>query len=140
MTASSNKKLIQEIFAQLATGESSLFTKSLADNVTMRVTGQCSWSNTFHGKEELLRRLYAYVGTITRQPRKLFALNIVAEGDYVMVEARGEMVASNGARYDNEYCLIYKIENGMIVELREYQDSALCERVLGKYPEHLAQG
>jgi hypothetical protein len=44
------------------------------------------------------------------------------------------MVTKAGVRYDNDYCLIYRLANGKIVEIREYLDSALCERVLGKFP------
>ena len=51
-----------------------------------------------------------------------------------MVEARGQMTASDGTPYENDYCLMYRLEDGMIVEAKEYQDSALCDRVLGPYP------
>ena len=38
-------------------------------------------------------------------------------------------------RYDNQYCLVFRIENGKIKEIREYCDSALVERVLGPFPD-----
>jgi ketosteroid isomerase-like protein len=44
------------------------------------------------------------------------------------------MVSKEGARYDNEYCLVCRFENGKIAEMREYCDSVLTEAVLGKYP------
>ncbi|HWZ39527.1 MAG TPA: hypothetical protein VNY08_14625 [Bradyrhizobium sp.] len=50
-------------------------------------------------------------------------------------EARGEMETRAGASYDNHYCLIYRIDGGKIREIREYQDSTLCERVLGPFPQ-----
>ena len=49
------------------------------------------------------------------------------------------MTTKAGARYDNEYCLVYRLEHGKIVEIREYLDSALCEAVLGVYPTERAQ-
>ena len=52
----------------------------------------------------------------------------------MVVEARGDMMTKAGERYDNHYCLIYRIEDGKIREIREYQDSTLCERVLGPFP------
>jgi ketosteroid isomerase-like protein len=42
----------------------------------------------------------------------------------------------SGERYDNHYCLLYRLREGRIVEIREYQDSALGERVLGPSPAH----
>jgi hypothetical protein len=35
-----------------------------------------------------------------------------------------------GVRYDNDYCL----EGGKIKEIREYCDSMLTEKALGKFP------
>ena len=57
-----------------------------------------------------------------------------------MVEARGDNVTKAGVRYDNQYCLVYRIENGKINEIREYCDSALVERVLGPFPASASSG
>ncbi len=57
MGAAENKKLMQTIFAGVAAGDRALYVDSLADDVTMTVTGQYSWSQTFHGKESMLRDL-----------------------------------------------------------------------------------
>jgi uncharacterized protein len=134
MRAAENKKLMQAIFAKLAEGDGALFVKHLADEVIMRVTGQYSWSRTFKGKQVLLRDLYGYLSTITNAPRKTIPLRFMADDDHVAVEARGEMVTKDGALYENEYCLIFRLDNGKIVEMREYQDSTLCERILGPFP------
>jgi ketosteroid isomerase-like protein len=134
MTAAENRKLLEEIFAQLAVGESSLFVAHLADDVVMRVTGQYSWSRTFSGKQVLLRDLYGYFRSLTQEPRKTIPIRFIAGDDHVVVEARGEMARKDGVRYDNEYCLVFKLAKGKIVAMREYQDSALCERILGQFP------
>lgn len=133
MTAVDNKRLIEEIFADLARGDSSRFVAALAENVTMRVTGQYSWSRTFHGKAALLRDLYGYVRSLMARPGRTIAERIIADGDLVVVEAKGDMETKDGRRYDNDYCLVYRLQDGSIVEIREYQDSTLCERVLGPY-------
>ena len=57
MSAAANKKLMETIFAGAAAGDRSSFVDALADDVTMTVTGQYSWSQTFHGKESVLRDL-----------------------------------------------------------------------------------
>ena len=133
MTAADNKKLMERIFAGAAVGDRTLYVDSLADDVTMTVTGQYSWSQTFHGKPSVLRDLYGYVASLLKQ-RRTVALRFIADDEWVAVEARGDMVTHAGERYDNHYCLIYRIENGKIREIREYQDSTLCERILGPFP------
>jgi ketosteroid isomerase-like protein len=68
------------------------------------------------------------------RPRTV-AFNFIAEGDYVVAETKGDNVTKAGVRYDNDYCMVWRIENGRIKEIREYCDSALVERVLGPFPE-----
>ena len=134
MSAADNKKLMQTIFAGIAAGDRTLFRDALADDVTMTVTGQYSWSRTFHGKEAVLRDLYGYVHSLLKENRRTVPFRFIADEEWVAVEARGEMETRTGQRYDNQYCLIYRIENGKIRQIREYNDSLLCERVLGPYP------
>jgi uncharacterized protein len=134
MSAADNKKLMENIFARIGVGDRSLLAVCLADDVTMTVTGQYSWSQTFRGKEAVLRDLYGYVRSLLREGGRTLAFRFIADDDWVVVEARGDMVTRAGERYDNHYCLIYGIENGKIREIREYQDSTLCERVLGPFP------
>jgi ketosteroid isomerase-like protein len=42
-------------------------------------------------------------------------------------------------RYDNDYCLVFRLENGRIKEVREYCDSVLTEKALGRFPESEAR-
>ncbi|MBC7958065.1 MAG: nuclear transport factor 2 family protein [Cytophagales bacterium] len=133
MDAVENKKLMQSVFAGLAVGDSTLFVQTLADDVVMRVTGQYSWSRTFHGKTALLRDLYGHFRQRVQPGGRTIAQTFIADGDMVAVEARGDMVSKTGARYDNDYCLVFRLAHGKIVEMREYCDSVLTESALGKF-------
>ena len=139
MSAAENLKLMQDLFAGIAAGNRTAFADSLADDVVMRVTGQYSWSQTFRGKQAFLRDLHGYLATLVADGRRTIPLNFVAGGDHVVVEARGEMQTMAGVPYNNEYCLVYRIKDVKIVEMREYCDSALTEAVLGKFPAARAQ-
>ena len=133
MSAAANKQLMQEIFARVAVGDGALFVEHLADDVVLRVSGQYSWSRTFKGKESVLRDLFGVVRERTTGVRKTIPLRFIADGDLVVVEGRGEKTAKTGVPYNNEYCLIYRLREGKIVEITEYNDTALCERVLGPF-------
>jgi ketosteroid isomerase-like protein len=82
----------------------------------------------------VMRDLYGYVRSLVERGSRTIPLNIFADGDHVIVEARGAMMTRTGKKYDNEYCLIYRFEDGKIVEVREYCDSVLCEERLGLFP------
>ena len=142
MNAAENKKLMQDIFAKVAVGDGSTFVEHLADDVAITVTGQYSWSQTFEGKQTVLRDLYGVVRSRLQRPGRTVPFRFIADDDWVVVEARGDNVTKSGERYDNYYCLVFRLQDGKIAEMREYQDSTLCERVLGPYapPETKSNG
>jgi uncharacterized protein len=140
MNAIANKKLIEEIFAAAGNPDSAardraLFTASLADGVTWTIMGQYSWSRTFHGKDAILGDLLGHVRSLLVDRGRTVAHRFIAEGDHVVVEAKGDNLTKTGIRYDNDYCLVYRLQDGKIKEIREYCDSVLTETALGKFPE-----
>ena len=135
MSAEANKKLVQQVFADSANRGGTTFVDNLADDATWIVTGQNSWSHEFKGKDAIFNGLLGQVRSrLGARPRTL-AYNFIAEGDTVVVEARGDNVTTEGQRYDNEYCMVWRIEDGKIKLIKEYCDSALVERVLGPFPQ-----
>jgi ketosteroid isomerase-like protein len=140
MSAAANKKLMQEIFASAgnpdpAARDRALFVASLADDAKWVVTGQYSWSRTFTGKQSILNDLHGHVRSLLVERARTVPHRFIADGDCVVVEARGDNVTRTGVRYDNDYCLVFRLEHGMIKEVREYCDSVLTERALGRFPE-----
>jgi hypothetical protein len=140
MSAEANKKLMQEIFAAAenpdpGVRDRSLFIASLADDAKWVVTGQYSWSRTFAGKESILNDLHGHVRSLLVERSRTIAHRFIADGDHVVVEAKGDNLTKTGVRYDNDYCLMFRLENGKIKEVREYCDSVLTEKALGRFPE-----
>jgi len=140
MSAAANKKLMEEIFASAgnpdpAARDRALFVASLADDAKWVVTGQYSWSRTFAGKQAILNDLHGHVRSLLAERARTIAHRFIADGDFVVVEAKGDNVTRTGVRYDNDYCLVFRLEHGKIKEVREYCDSVLTERALGRFPE-----
>ena len=138
MSATDNKKLMQQIFAAAgnpdpAARDRALFTASLADDAKWTVTGQYSWSRTFSGKQSILNDLHGHVRSLLAECARTVAHRFIADGDHVVVEAKGDNVTKDGVRYDNDYCLVFRLEDGKIKEIREYCDSVLTEKALGQF-------
>ena len=136
----SNKKLIEQIFAAAgdpdpAARDRGIFVESLAEDATWTVTGQYSWSRTFTGKHAILNDLHGHVRTRLAERTRTIAHRFIADGDHVVVEAKGNNLTREGVRYDNDYCLVFRLKCGKITEIREYCDSVLTERALGPFPE-----
>lgn len=130
MNATANKKIIQHVHAELAQGNGRPFVDSLADEFRWIMKGRTAWSRTYEGKravqDELLRPLYAQFEGRYRNTAESF----IAEDDRVVVQCRGDVRTRSGRRYDNEYCFIYRLAGGKVVELTEYLDTALVDAVL----------
>ena len=130
-----NKKLVQQIFADSAARSGTTFADNLAEDASWVVTGQYSWSHEFRGRDAIQNGLMGHFRSFFAERPRTLAFNFIADGDYVAVEARGDNVTKAGLRYDNQYCLVFRIENGKIKQIKEYCDSTLVERVLGPFPE-----
>jgi len=135
MSVAANKKLVQQIYADSASRSGTTFADSLAEDACWTVTGQYSWSHQFKGRDAIQNGLMGHFRSFFAERPRTVAFNFIAEGDYVVVESRGDNITKSGLRYDNQYCMVWRIENGRIKEIKEYCDSTLVERVLGPFPQ-----
>lgn len=56
--------------------------------------------------------------------------NMVAEGEYVVVESVGKPYSKDGKTYTPNYCDIYRIVDGKFTELFTYYDTALAKEIM----------
>jgi ketosteroid isomerase-like protein len=135
MGTAENKETIRRIYAALEKGDRSVFGASVQPDYVWRLAGQSSWSKRFAGQEDvrtnLLKPLFALFATEYRAR----AVNLVAEGDQVVAEIRGDVQTKSGKRYNNEYCFVFTFRDGKIAEIVEYGDTDLLERALGSYED-----
>lgn len=57
-------------------------------------------------------------------------LRCINEGETVVIEANGEAVGADGARYASPLVFIVDTRDGLITSVREYTDTRLSERAL----------
>jgi len=129
-----NRALVTAVMDALALGDSQPFYEAFADDVVWRPMTDGVWSRVHHGKkaarDELFRPLRAQYAT----PYTNTASRILADGDVVVVEARGAVTLKSGKAYNNQYCFVITLKDGKMAEVREYLDSALSEAVLEPLP------
>ncbi len=131
MSAAENKKLLQDVFSELANGNSRPFVESLSDEVRWTIIGTTKWSGTFDGKAAVLGKLLAPLSAQIADRVRVTAYRFIAEDDFVVVEGRGQNTTKTGKPYNNTYCWIYRLSNGKIQELTEYMDTQLAATALG---------
>ena len=85
---------------------------------------------TYRGKQEIAEKLIDPVTDLMESMGTVELTNIIAEGDYVVVEQQAkDRITKTGVAYNNTYCMVYKILDGEIVQLTEYCDTALAKEV-----------
>lgn len=131
MSASENKKLLQSIFAELATGNSRPFIESMAEDFRWIVTGTTKWSRTYEGKQAVLIELLGELRARIEGNIKTAAHRFIAEDDLVVVEARGNNVTEAGLPYNNSYCFVFRLSDGKLKEVTEYLDTELVTATFG---------
>ena len=126
-SAAENKRIIAQAFDGLARADARAFIDAMADDIVWIIMGQSRLSRRYDGKaaiqNELVPALFANFATDYRNIPE----EIIAEGDRVVVLARGEVKTVRGEDYNNHYCFVMRMRDGKIVELREYMDTALAE-------------
>ena len=132
MGAAENKKLIQDMFAELSKGNAPAFLNALADDVHFTIIGTTKYSGTFNGKQELVNKLLQPLGAQIEGGLTIAPENFIAEGDFVAMQARGKSMAKSGKPYNNTYCQVFRIANGKVQELTEYLDTELVTSAFGK--------
>lgn len=132
MTAADNKELIRKMFAALAAGDTASFMNSLADDVQFTVMGTTRFSATYCGKDELVNKLLGPLGAELATPLVITPQLLIAEGEYVAMEAGGKSTTKSGKPYDNRYCQVFRVVSGKVKEIREYLDTELVTQAFGK--------
>jgi len=102
----------------------------MADDFVWRITGSTAWSGEYVGKADVLERLMRPLHRQFTAPTSLTLSRIIAEGDYVVAECRGNATTLAGELHANTYCFVVRMADGKLRELTEYMDTALVERVL----------
>ena len=126
-----NRALITKAFEGLRHGDPAHFMPLFAEDIEWRVMGSSAWSKHARGlasvERELIGPLFArFAGPYLNIPEL-----ILADGEHVVVLAKGDAPTVEGTRYANEYCFVFRLSDGKIVEVREYMDTKLADAVLG---------
>ena len=99
----------------------------LTDDAVWTIPGLGS----FEGKREISAKLLRPMHGLMESIGNLAVTNIVAQSDYVMAESDAEnRITKTGKAFNNTYCHIYLIRNGLIEHVTEYADTALARDVL----------
>lgn len=131
MASEENKRVMQQVFDELARGNSQALIEAMADDVKWHITGTTKFSRTYQGKALLIEELVGPLFSQLAGELTMTADRFIADGDYVVVECRGKSTTKTGRPYNNKYCFVFRLEDGKIKEVTEYMDTQLVISTFG---------
>jgi uncharacterized protein len=129
MSAAENKKLVQDAFAAWANGDGMAFFHLLAEDASWTVLGSCPISGTYVGRQRLVEDALTPQRAKLAGPPTPTVLNLIAEGDTVVIQWVGKGTTKSGQPYNNSYCYVVQIENGQIIRGTAYLDTELVRAI-----------
>lgn len=138
-----NVQLIQDYYVAYAEGDLEALKNFFAPNITWRIPGHHPLAGEKRGVDEVI----AFFTQLAKGNFRADPIFFQAQGDYVVDIHRGwSNVEDGGTQVDQLFTLMFKIENGKIVEAQnfltdQHQADAFFWRVyaLKPLPDRLAQ-
>jgi hypothetical protein len=121
---------MQQIFRELAKGNSEPFRDAMADDFCWTIIGTTKWSGTYAGKQAVLSELIGPLFSQFADQYTNTSDRFIAEGDHVVVQCRGHVTTKSGMPYNNTYCYVCRLGDGELRELTEYCDTQLIANAL----------
>jgi uncharacterized protein len=130
MGAAENKEVVRKM--REAKGIDAILA-TMSDDVRWTLIGTTKFSGALNGKQEIVEKLFKPIFAQLETPGNNVIDNIIAEGDYVVVQQRGTgRRTKSGKDYNNTYCIVYKVGDGEIKEITEYCDTELVTSAFGR--------
>ena len=129
MSIVENKKLIQDAFTAWANGNGMAFFNLLTDTATWTVMGSCPISGTYVGRQRLVEDALTPLREKLAGHPTPTVINIIAEGDTIVIQWTGQGTTKTGQPYNNTYCYVVQMDNGKITRGTSYLDTDLVRSI-----------
>lgn len=120
-----NEQIVRDFFATLSTGN--------LERIRATLHVDASWQPMVKGvpgagihapRDVIVDEFLAPVrGIFEDGDPKTIVDNVFANGNFVCAETRGVGKLRNGNTYNNQYCWVIEVKDGLVWKIREYMDS-----------------
>jgi uncharacterized protein len=132
MSTEETRRVVADYVAALQRGDLAALRASFAPKATWTIRGDIPVAGTWTGPGEILDGFLAQM-TATLDPGFPVTQDlhgIIADGDCAVAQWTSHARARNGARYDNDYAVVFRVAGGLIEAVTEYCDTSCMKRVL----------
>jgi ketosteroid isomerase-like protein len=126
--------VVRNIFKSLENGDGTAFFEHVADDVDWIVMGTHPLAGHYRSKKEFIAGTFDKLAQVLPQGAQLQVEYLIVKDDEAVVELHSLATAKNGMRFDNRYCWVVYFQDGVIVRIRAYLDSAMVARLFEENP------
>jgi uncharacterized protein len=120
-----NKAVVRRFIEAFSSGDAAAAEACLAPDAITVAKGYGKLSGV-RPREIILATTGAFKELIPTGLRPKF-VSMTAEGDRVVAEFEGNSTLANGEQYDNQYCMVFTLRDGKIVNVNEYYCTILAD-------------
>lgn len=131
MSGAEAEQVLRRYLDALVSGDLDAIGRSFAEEATWTLHGELPLAGIKRGREQIVNFLVD-AGSLFRPGTQSFTFgDISAQSSRAVLEWQVKGIATRtGEVYDNDYCGVFVVEDGLIAEVREYLDSLHANRVL----------
>jgi ketosteroid isomerase-like protein len=122
-TTERNKGVVREFYRVFSTGNVADVLALMRDDATYWVSGSVQGFSGMKTKAQLAEVLAGVGKLYVGGSLPLAPTTVIAEGELVFAEASGRAELQNGRVYEPHSAWVFRIEDGLIVEIREFIDT-----------------
>jgi len=127
----SNRQAILNAFAMKAeNGSNEALIDLFADDLVWTIQGSGALCRRYESRDDFVDNCLKVLGARIDGTIRSEVKHCLAEGDRVVLLWKGSGRTTWGDPYDNEYCWIFRFQEGLIVEGMAYIDTHLLDRVM----------
>ena len=133
-TRKKNEKIVRKFFKTLSSGDLEKLRPMWHARAKweVMVTG-IPGAGTHKGRDYIIDKFLAPIrGMFKPGDPKVQIKTVIAQGDLVACETHGTGTFVDGRKYDNKYCWVIEIRDGLVYHLREYMDSYHVSQMVAK--------
>jgi ketosteroid isomerase-like protein len=125
-----SKELMERAYAEMSKGNLEPMLDTLAEDVEWTIIGSTELSGTYRGRRDIVENLAARLQSRLTGPIVFSFERFIADGEYVVMQARGRATSVTGLPYNNAYCVVARFVHGKITYMINYIDTELITSAL----------
>ncbi len=125
MSTEDNRKVMQDAVERWRAGDGGAIFRLLDDEVQWTVTGTTPISRLYTSRRDFVDNALKPLSALLDGAIDPTVINVLADGDQVVLQWDGSAQTKGGMPYMNRYCWVMRFTDGKVVEGLAYLDTEL---------------